>query len=147
MSDKQNIQLKIITPERIVFDEKVDHVILPSSTGEIDILPNHTTLMTSLNIGPIIVYKGKEEIHLAMGGGYCEVNDNLVTVLADTAERAEELNEERIMQARQRAQTLMEDKDKAGARDQALVSASLQRSLARLKVMERYRKHHSRKNL
>lgn len=140
MSTKKQLLLKIITPEHIVFDAPVDHVLLPSTSGEIDVLPGHVSLMTALDIGAIVIFKESEEIHMAMGGGYCEVKNDVITVLADTAERAEELDEDRALRARQRAQTLMEDREKASEKDQALVSSALQRSLTRLKVLERYRK-------
>ncbi|MEI6222478.1 MAG: F0F1 ATP synthase subunit epsilon [bacterium] len=139
----KKIQLKIISPERVVFDETVDHVVLPSLAGEIDILPGHTQLMSALGIGPVVVFNEGVESHLAIGSGYGEVKDDVVTVLAETAERADEIDEERAQAARNRAVAIMESKDKASEHDQALVSAALQRSMARLKVLERFKKHRS----
>lgn len=132
------INFKIVTPERVVFEEKVDAVSLPTPEGEITILPHHIPLVTLLSAGVLTMKKGSEVIHLAVSGGVIEVDGKNVVVLADTAERADELEEEKILKARQAAEKLMKEKkdDKEGF---AEASAALERELARLKVVRRRR--------
>lgn len=139
MADK--IHLKITTPERVVLAEHVDEVVLPTTMGEIGILPHHIPLVAVLAPGEIRVKKDKENLLLAVSGGFIEVQPNRVVVLADTAEHAEEIDEQRAEEARKRAEELRTSK-RADATDFALVASKLEKELARLRVA---RKHRSRK--
>lgn len=134
----KHLQFKIVTPERVVFEDTVNEVILPTVEGEIAVLPDHIPLVTLLKAGVLRIKKGEEETPLAVSGGVIEVDGKRVIVLADTAERADELEEEKIEKARQAAQKLMEEKrhDTEGFAD---ASAALERELARLKVVRRRR--------
>ena len=135
----KNLQFKIVTPERVVFEDSVDEVILPTVEGEIAVLPNHIPLVSLLQAGILRIKKGGEEIPLAVSGGVIEIDGKRVVVLADTAERADELEEEKIEKARSAAQKLMEEK-RGDAEGFAEATALLERELARLKVVKRYRK-------
>ena len=139
MADK--IHLKITTPERVVLADDVNEVILPTTMGEIGILPHHIPLVAVLAPGEIRVKKDKEELLLAVSGGFIEVQPTRVIVLADTAEHAEEIDEQRAEEAKKRAEELRTTK-RADATDFALVASKLEKELARLKVA---RKHRSRK--
>jgi F-type H+-transporting ATPase subunit epsilon len=130
-----SIRLDIVTAERAVYSEDVDMVIAPGIEGQLGILPNHTPLMTVLQAGELRVKKGGEEISLAISGGFLEVRPDKVVILADSAERADEIDIARADEARQRAQQRLAEKQAAGT-DAARAEASLRRSLVRLKVVE-----------
>ena len=131
------LKLEIVTQERRVYSaDDVDMVIAPGSEGEMGILPRHAPLITSLKEGMMRVkrHSGQEDI-LAIHGGFMEVLPNQVTVLADVAERADEIDIARAEEARQRAQELMRQRreDKI---DYIRAEAALRRSLIRIKVAE-----------
>ncbi len=133
------LYFQITTPERVVFDApSVESITLPTKMGEITILPNHLPLVSSLVPGEVRVKIGNEEISMAVSGGFIEVSPGKVVVLADTAERAEEIDEIRAEQARQRAKDLMEKKS-AEAVDYTTLAAKLEKELARLKVVRKHR--------
>ncbi len=131
------IKLDIVTPEESVFSEEVDMLVAPGIEGQLGILPHHTPLMTILDIGELIIRKGKEEQFLAIGGGYLEVKPDRVIVLADVAERAEDIDVSRAEDAKERAQKSM--KEESADMDVAQAEAALKRSLIRLKVATRRR--------
>ncbi|HLF78318.1 MAG TPA: F0F1 ATP synthase subunit epsilon [Dehalococcoidia bacterium] len=133
------LKLQIITPERILFEEDgVTSVTLTGSEGEMTILPSHAALMTELRPGPLFFRKGNEEVDVALSGGFLEVRDDKVVVLADTAERSDEIDLARAEEARRRAQSQLASHE--GAMDIALVMAALERAQARLRVAERRRR-------
>jgi F-type H+-transporting ATPase subunit epsilon len=130
------IKLDIVTAERVVFSEDVDMVVAPGVEGQLGVLPHHTPLMTMLTPGELRVRKGDEEFYLAISGGFLEVRPDRVIVLADAAERVEEIDVARAEEAKRRA----EERLHAPGTDEARAEAALRRSLARLKVVERRRK-------
>ncbi len=132
------IKLDIVTAEGAVYSEDVDIVIAPGVEGQLGILPHHTPLMTMLQPGELRARKGKEELILVITGGFLEVRPDRVIVLADAAERAEEIDVERAEEAKRRAQEQL--KQPIPEVDHARVEASLRRALARLDVVKRRRK-------
>ena len=129
------IKLDVVTAERLVLTDQVDMVIAPGSEGELGILPHHTPLMTMLKPGELRLKKGNEEISLAVTGGFLEVRPDHVIVLADAAERAEEIDAARAEAAKKRAQDRL---TQAGpAIDKTRAEAALRRALARLDVVEK----------
>jgi len=140
MSD---FHLRIATLERIVFDEKVNSVTLPGLAGEFGVLAGHVPLISPLKLGEITAKKDGEEFSIAVSGGMVEVQPHRVLVLADQAERAEEIDEKLAEQARERAENLMKDKQ-LDEKSFAAAEAELQRSLLQLKIL---RKHRTRKNI
>ncbi len=134
-----SIRLDIVTAERLVYSEDVDVVVAPGVEGQLGILPHHAPLMTTLQSGELRVKKGGEEISLAISGGFLEVRPDRVIVLADTAERAEEIDVARAEEAKRRAEESLLERRAPGI-DTARVEAALRRSLARLKVVKRRRK-------
>lgn len=142
MTTKANqLQFKIVTPERIVFEDAVDAVSFPTIEGEITVLPHHIPLVTLLASGVLRIKKGKEEIPLAVSGGVVEVTGKHIVVLADTAERADELEEEKIEKAKKAAEKLMQEK-RFDAEGFAEATAALERELARLKTIKRHKRSH-----
>ena len=140
MSSK--LHIKLVTPERIVFEDEVDSVTAMTESGEITVLPGHIALVTSLKPGEMKLRKGSGEEFLAVSTGFLEVRPgNQIVILADTAERLEELELEKIEAAKARAQEALEasrHKDDVSFADAA---AALERELARYKVAsKKYRK-------
>lgn len=129
------LHLDVVTAERMVYSDDVDMVTAPGSLGELGILPRHAALVTTLQSGALRTRKGAEETDLAISGGFLEVRDNRVLVLADAAERAEEIDVERARAAEERARLLLQERH--ATTDLAVAEAALRRSQVRLKVARR----------
>ena len=129
------IRLEVVTAERVVFSEDVETVVAPGIEGQLGILPHHAPLMTILHTGELRVRKSGEEFSLAISGGFFEVRPDRIIVLADVAERAEEIDLSRAEEAKRRAQE--ELKRRPPGVDLAQAEAALARALVRLKVGER----------
>jgi len=131
------IHCEVVTVERLVFDDNVDMVIAPGIEGQLGILPGHAPLMTALTIGELVLrQEGLEDTVLAVGGGFMEVGPHHVIILADSAERADEIDQARAEAARQRAEASMANFRPDEAEFQAARTA-LRRSSIRLKVARR----------
>ena len=102
------IELEIVTQERKVLTEEVDSVNLPGIMGRIGILPNHAPLLTVLDFGEVVIRKDGVESYYAIGGGIAEINPDKVIILADSADHAEEIDEQKAEEARQAAAKAME---------------------------------------
>ena len=129
------IKLEIVTPEAKTFSDDVDMVTLTGAEGEMGILPQHMPLMTQLVAGEIIVRKGTENIFLAVGDGFVQVTGERVAILTDMAIRAENIDEAKAEEARQRAEARLAEK--ITGEEAAMVNAALANSLAQLKVKRR----------
>jgi F-type H+-transporting ATPase subunit epsilon len=103
------IQLELVTPERLLVSEAVDEVIAPGFLGEFGVLPEHTHYLTILSIGVMRYRIGGESFKIAVGGGFAEVTPGRVVVMADVAERAEEIDLDRARQAFERAEALVKE--------------------------------------
>jgi F-type H+-transporting ATPase subunit epsilon len=132
------IKCDIVTVERLVYSDEVDMVIAPGIMGTLGILPKHAPLITALEEGELRLKKGEEEERFAVTGGYMEVCPDRVIIMADAAERAEEIDEARAEAARQRAEQLL--KEKPPDVDRAAIEGALRRSRVRLKVARRRRR-------
>lgn len=128
-------RLDIVTAERVVFSEDVDVVVAPGVEGQLGILPHHAPLMTMLLPGELRIRRGGEEFSLVISGGFLEVRPDRIIVLADAAERVEEIDIARAEEAKRRAEELLSRH--APEVDTARAEAALRRSLARLKVVGR----------
>lgn len=134
------ILCEIVTQERTVFSGEVDAVNLPGSEGRLGILPNHTPLLTTLSYGEVIVRQSGQDQYFAVGGGFAEIQPDKVIVLADSAERAEEIDIQRAVMARQRAEKMMTEGVPEDPERYAQIRASLQRAQIRLNVAQRRRR-------
>ncbi len=132
------IRFNIVTAERMVYSDDVDVVIAPGVEGQLSILPNHASLLTMLQPGELVVRKGGEEIGMFVSGGFLEVTQNRVTLLADVAERAEEIDIARAEEAKRRAEEQI--KQASPEIDLATAEAALRRAMARIKIAERRKK-------
>ena len=138
-----SLKLDIVTAERMVYSEDVDAVIAPGIEGQLGILPHHAPLMTTLQAGELRVRKGGEEVSLAISGGFLEVRPDRVVVLADAAERAEEIDVARAEEAKRRAEQRLTERRAPGV-DEARVEVALRRALIRLTVAERVKRRRGR---
>jgi F-type H+-transporting ATPase subunit epsilon len=136
------LTVEIVTAERVVrVEEGVDALVVPASEGQLTILPRHASLMTTLDFGELIFRRGSVEEYFAVEGGFMEVRNDHVSVLADAAENVEEIDIDRAERARQRAEARLRDaRERQSEVDLARAQAALQRSLLRLRVVQRRRR-------
>ncbi len=134
----KTIQLKIATPEKLIYEAVVDHVSLPTVDGEITILPGHVSLITRISRGEIIAGEKHEKVPFVIVGGFAEINGESVIVLADYAEDLREITESHIETARARAEELKRMKEDEDV-DFEHFETELERSLTRVKIADKYR--------
>ena len=130
-----SIELQIVTPDKLLVKEQVDEVEIPGTEGYFGVLPGHTPMLASLAVGEMWYRKGQEKTYLSLAYGFCEVLPDRVTILAQLAERAEDIDVARAEEARKRAeQRLAQAK---GDVDYERARTALIKSLARLQVSSR----------
>ncbi len=130
------LSVHIVTAEREVYaEEGVDQITIPGSEGELTVLPEHASLLTMVKPGIMRIVKGGEETISTITGGFLEVHNDRVTILADSAERAEEIDIARADEARLRAQRSLDERE--SREDLVAAAAALQRALLRLRAAER----------
>ena len=134
----ENIRLEIVTPNGAVVSEDVDIVTAPGSGGEFGVLANHAPFLSTLKIGSLVYKQGSKVEELMINGGFCEVSNNKITFLAETAEFGHEIDVERAMKAKERAEKRLamaeQQKEKL---DVARAEAALQRAIMRLKLTKK----------
>src|ERR1700674_935412 len=135
------LRVQIVTAEREVFSEEAaDMVVAPGAEGVVGILPRHAPLLTTLNPGVVRIKKGGTEEAMAVGGGFLQVARDQVLILADTAERADEIDEARAEEGRRRARETLAESVRAGQRPQAETARfAIRREEARIHVARRRR--------
>ena len=127
------LSLEVATPSRLVVAETVDEVVIPGSQGYFGVLPGHAPLLATLGVGELTYRKGTSQMHLALTGGFAEVRNDKVIVLAEHAERPDEIDRERALRAKERAERRLSGRE-PGDVDFARAQASLTRALLRLQV-------------
>jgi F-type H+-transporting ATPase subunit epsilon len=130
--------LEIVTPERIVYEQEVNMIIVKGVEGEMGILPHHIPLVTPLKIAPVIVKKPQGEELIAVNGGFMEVRKEKVVILAESAELAVDIDVERALAAKKRAEERLADKRREEI-DFRRAELALQRALNRIEVAEKRR--------
>ncbi len=125
----------VVAPDGQVLNKDVEFVVVPGENGELGILPNHAPLIAGLGIGVVRYTEGGKISKLAISGGFMEVVNNKVTVLANTAETAENVNIERAQAAKDRAQKRLQERQPDT--DLARAEVALKRAIARIKAVER----------
>ena len=146
----KQLKLKIITPERLVLEEMVDQVSLPTTLGEITVLPDHIPLITGLTSGDVVALVNGEHVPMAVVGGFIEVKSNKkniteVAILADFAEHVSELSDMEIEKAKARAEELRKQMENKQVVDFEHFAAELERSLTRVKIADKWRTRKYRK--
>ncbi len=131
MADK--LKLELVTPYKRVLSDEVDEVTAPGSIGEFGVLPDHTSLLTTLKVGELTYKKGNETFHVAVNWGYVEVEDNVMTVLVETAEPADQIDVERARAALARAEEALR-KLTSEDKEFKIMEAALERALIRVQV-------------
>lgn len=135
----KKINLRVVAPEKEILKGQVEKIILPTTEGQITILPNHQPMITALKAGEVIIQKEKEIIPLAISGGLLKIDEKEVIVLADTAERAEEIDEKRAQEAKERAEKLLKEKQLT-SKEIAMALSKIEKELVRLKVAKKWKK-------
>jgi F-type H+-transporting ATPase subunit epsilon len=145
----KQLQLKIVTPERLILDEMVDGVTLPTTEGEITVLADHIPLIAGLASGDLVAIKNGEHIPMAVVGGFIEVKkeDGLTTiaVLADFAEPVADITDASIEKAKARAEELRLQAENKEVVDFEHFASELERSLTRVKIAEKWKTRKYRK--
>jgi len=144
------LKLKIITPERLILEEDVDQVTLPTTQGEITILPGHIPLIAGIASGDVVAVANGEPIPFAVTGGFVEIKQDenkqtAVAILADFAEHVSALSEEVIAKAKARAEELKRQIENKDLVDYEHFEAELERSLTRVKIADKWRSKKYRK--
>mgnify|MGYP000896836852 CR=1 FL=1 len=134
------INFKIVTPEKVTYQDQIDQVTIPTADGEITVHGEHMPLVSLLKAGELKVKKEGREVLLAVSSGFVEIRPKSeVIILADTADRAEELDEQEVAKAKQRAEDMLKEKDTLSDEQFAILAANLDRELARFKVVKKYK--------
>jgi F-type H+-transporting ATPase subunit epsilon len=136
--------LQIITPEKVIYDGEIDELIVPTVNGEIAILPHHVNLLTQVEPGEMTIRQGGKEQHLAVTGGFLQITNNAISLLANYAVKSEEIDAKQALEAQERAERkLKEAGENLSEQDSAAINSELLRAITQLKVVRR----HHRTNL
>jgi len=134
------IKLELVTPERMILSEDVEEVIAPGVEGDLGVLPEHAPLLTALRVGELAFRTGKQTDYVAIvGGGFLEVNNNKVIVLADDAELGQEINLDEAIERKLKAEQDLEKERKADESSFNNAQVQLMKELTRVQIAEKYR--------
>ncbi|MDO8621288.1 MAG: ATP synthase F1 subunit epsilon [Candidatus Levybacteria bacterium] len=133
-----SLLLEIITPEKIVYKDEVDEVIIPTVNGEIAVLPHHVNLLSQIIPGELIIKKGEKTESIAITGGFLDVNKNGVSILADYAIKAGEIEVAKAKEAQERAERLM--REKSTEKDFRIAEAELRKAILELRVATKHKR-------
>ena len=134
MATRPTMHIEVVTAERELYNGEADELIAPGTEGMLGILPRHAALLTTLKAGELRIKLGGAEEPLFVSGGFLEVSNNQATVLADTAEHAEEIDQARAEEARRRAQDRLAQT--TSNTERAELQAAMERAMERLKISE-----------
>ena len=134
----EKINLEVVTPKGAIVSEEVDIVTAPGFVGEFGVLANHAPFLSTIKIGTLRYKKDGTENELMVSGGFCEVSNNKITFLVESAERGHEIDVDRALQAKERAEKrLLQARQQQEKFDITRAEAAMQRALARLKIAQR----------
>ncbi len=141
------IQFKIVTPEGIIYEDEIEKITIPTGAGEITVLPKHIPLITTLVPGQLTIWKKNDDMNqeykvvMAVSGGVVEVRpQNTVYIMADTAERAEQIDIDRAQIAHKRALELLKEQKDVVDVDFAYIQAKMEKEMTRMRVGKKYKK-------
>ena len=133
-----NLLFEIITPEKVIYKDEVDEVVVPTENGEIAILPNHINLLTQVNPGELVIKKRAKQEYLAITGGFLEVQHNKISILAEYAVKAQDIQVARAMEAKKRAEKVMSEKSTDN--ELRIAQAEMIKAILELRVATRHKK-------
>ncbi len=134
----EKINLEVVTPKGAIVSEEVDIVTAPGFAGEFGVLANHAPFLSTIKVGTLHYKKDGNDKELMISGGFCEVSNNKITFLVESAERGHEIDVDRALQAKERAEKrLLQTREQLAKIDRTRAEAALQRALARLKIAQR----------
>ncbi len=133
------VNVLVATAEREVYRGDAEMLVAPGISGELGILPKHAPLLCALKAGELRIKRGDEEDAVFVSGGFMEVQPDMITVLADTAERASDIDEAQAIEAERRARELLEKR--TGDTEVAMAQAELAMAVARLEWLKKRKKH------
>ncbi len=131
----EKLTLDIVTPYGHVFTDEVDEIIASGSEGEFGVLPDHVPFLTTIKIGMLTYKKGSETGHFFVNWGYAEIGPDKVTILADSAEKSEDIDIERAKAQMERSEARLKKEEEI---DEARAKAAIERGLMRVQVAERH---------
>ena len=131
------LHLKIVTPEKLIFDEEVSQVNVSTEQGILGILPNHANLMAKLEPGELVIKKGGKVDTLAVGDGFLQISNNQLTIMTDLAVNEEDIDEKTVEEAKKRAESALSQT--LSDEEYAETLANLEKSLAQLRIKRRHR--------
>jgi F-type H+-transporting ATPase subunit epsilon len=133
----EKIKLEVVTPKGSVVSDDVDIVTAPGFAGEFGVLANHATFLSTIKVGTLRYKKDGNEVEIMISGGFCEVSNNKITFLVESAERGHEIDVDRALRAKERAEKrLLQAREQQEKIDRTRAEAALQRALARLKIAQ-----------
>ncbi len=132
------LTIEIVTPEKLIYKDEVNEVIVPTVQGEIAILPQHINLLSQINPGELIVKKGSVQQHIAITGGFLQIEDNKVSILADHAIKAQDIEVAQAQEAKKRAERLMQEKTTDN--ELRIAEAEMLKAILELKVATRHKR-------
>jgi F-type H+-transporting ATPase subunit epsilon len=145
----KQLKLKIVTPEKLILEEQVDQVTIPTTEGELTILPDHISMIAGLSSGDIVARNSGEDIPMAVSGGFVEVKqingETEVAILADYAEHVVDITEEAIAKAIARAEELKKQSENKEIVDFEHFESELEKNLTSVKIADKWRKKKYRK--
>jgi F-type H+-transporting ATPase subunit epsilon len=134
----EKIKLEVVTPKGAIVSDDVDIVTAPGYAGEFGVLANHAPFLSTLKVGTLRYKKNASEVELMISGGFCEVSNNKITFLVESAEHGQEIDVDRALRAKERAEKrLLQAREQREKIDRTRAEAALQRALARLRIAER----------
>ncbi len=133
-----NLHLQIITPEKIIYADEVSEVVAPAVDGEIAILPNHINLLTQIIPGELIIKKETSTESLAITGGFLEINNNKINILADYAIKAQDIEEAHALEAKKRAEKIMSEK--TTEKDFKIAQGELIKAILELRISAKHKR-------
>ncbi len=133
-----NIHLSIITPEKSIYEDEVEEVVVPTVDGEIAILSNHINLLTQINPGELIIKKGSSSQSLAITGGFLEVSNNKVSILANYAVKAQDIEIAHAQEAKKRAEKIMSERTEDN--ELKVAQGELIKAILELKIAAKHRR-------
>ena len=134
----EKITLEVVTPKGAIVSDDVDIVSAPGFAGEFGVLANHAPFLSTIKVGTLRYKKDGSEVELMISGGFCEVSNNKITFLVESAEHGHEIDVDRALRAKERAEKrLLQALEKQAKFDRTRAEAALQRAMARLKIAQR----------